>query len=83
MSRKVTLSARCIKPRDLTGSDSFGMTLVGWGYPIWWPDRGESVHITITESHMITTRIREAISVMRYKLALRGSLCTIEFEKVT
>ena len=80
MGKKVFLSASCLQPKDLIGNDGFGMALVGQSYPTWWPNRGEDIHIVITESHMITTRLREAISTMRYKLASRGSSCTIEIK---
>ena len=85
MNKKVTLSASYIEPKDLCGDiDTAGLSLLNAPrIPEWWPNRGEDIHIVITDSHLLTKKTREAISVMKQRLYQRGSSCFIAYEKET
>jgi len=84
MSKAVTLSASWMEPKDLLGENSslsVGMFLPSSPvHPHWWPKRGENVHITITEAQLLSSRTKDALSIMRAKLTARGCSCSLEFK---
>jgi len=83
MNKQVTLSASLIEPKDLLGEiGAAGMFLpTAPRNPDWWPNRGEDVHVVITDAQLLTHRLYMAISTMKQRLNQRGSSCVIEYKK--